>query len=316
MLQPFTLAGEMNSTRRTFLKSSLAVGACAALPGLAHALAAVARPYPIGLQLFTVRAQLPKDYEGTLAKIAAIGYQEVEAAGFFGHTAKSVKQIMARVGLRCVSAHYKLPDLLKSEAQILEYAQTLGLRYVVCSTPWSAHPARLAHYPGGIWAGIARAMTMDDWKWTAEQLQRLGERFHEAGLQFAYHTHFMAFAKHGDTDGFAVLMDGTTTEMVALELDCGWAVAAGQSPVELLQKYPKRIQMLHVKDMKPVRPGTPPWGYVPTELGRGTIDYAPILQAARKTAVKHVFVEQDDLDVPVWEALKIDYRVMAKIDRA
>jgi sugar phosphate isomerase/epimerase len=306
----------MNHSRRSFLKSSLAAGAWAASHGMAHALAAGARLYPIGLQLFTVRAQLPRDYEGTLAKIAALGYQEVEAAGFFGHSAAEVKRVMARVGLRCVSAHYALPDLLKSEQQILDYAHTLGLQYVVCASPWSAHPGHLIHYPGGAWNGLQHAMTLDDWKWTAEQLQRLGGQFHRAGIQLAYHTHTMGFEKHGDTDGFAVLMHETTTEMVALELDCGWAVAAGQNPVALLHRYPRRIQMLHVKDMKPARPGTPPWEYVPTELGHGTIDYAPILQAARKTAVKHVFVEQDDLDMPVWEALKVDERYMARIDRA
>lgn len=306
----------MTTSRRAFLKSSLAAAAWAASTGAAHALAPAVRPYPIGLQIFTVRNQLPKDFEGTLTKIAAIGYTEVEAAEFFGHSAAAVKRMMAQAGLKCVSAHYALPDLLKATPQIIDYAKTLGLRYVVCSSPWSPHPERLLDYPGGPWIGMQKAMTLDDWKWSAAQMQRIGELCHQAGLRFAYHTHTMGFEKHGNTTGFEILMRDTSLHTVAIELDCGWAVAAGQNPVELLHRHPQRIQMLHMKDMKKMPPGTPPWKFIPTELGRGTIDYQPIFDAARRTAVRHVFVEQDDIDVPLWEALKIDYRYMSRIDRA
>lgn len=306
----------MTANRRIFLKSSLAAAAWAASSGAARALAPASRPYPIGLQLFTVRNQMPKDFEGTLAKVAAIGYTEVEAAGFFGHPAAAVKRMMVQAGLKCVSAHYSLPSLLKATPQTIDYAKTLGLSYVVCSSPWSPHPEHLLKYPGGAWAGLQQAMTLDDWKWSAEQLQRIGEQFHKAGIQLAYHTHTMSFKKHGNTTGFELLLRDTSLRMVALELDCGWAVAAGQNPVQLLHTYPKRIQMLHLKDMKKMPPGTPPWKYIPTELGRGTINYQPILRAAMHTAVKHVFIEQDDIDVPIWEALRIDYRYMSRIDHA
>ncbi len=303
----------MTTTRRSFLQTGFAAVAWAGSSGPAHALAS--RPWPIGLQLFTVRNQLPKNFEGTLAKVAAIGYTQVEAAGFFGHPAAQVRHMMANAGLKCVSAHYPLPSLLKATPQTIDYAKTLGLSYLVCSSPWSPHPEKLLRYPGGAWAGLQHAMTLDDWKWSGEQMQRIGEECHHSGIQLAYHTHTMAFEKHGDTNGFHTLLASTTREMVALELDCGWAVAAGQNPVELLHMYPRRIQMLHVKDMKKMPPGTPPWNYIPTELGRGTIHYKPILDAAKHTSVKHVFVEQDDIDVPIWDALKIDYRYMSRIDR-
>lgn len=302
------------TSRRSFLQTGFAAAAWAASSSPAHALAP--RPWPIGLQLFTVRNQLPKNFAGTLAKIAAIGYTQVEAAGFFGHSATAVKSMMRQAGLSCVSAHYPLPNLLKATPRILDYAKTLGLSYLVCSSPWSPQPEKLLNYPGGAWAGLQHAMTLDDWKWSGEQMQRIGELCHRAGIQLAYHTHTMSFQKHGNTNGFHTLLANTTTEMVALELDCGWAIAAGQNPVDLLHLYPKRIQMLHVKDMKKMPPGTPPWNFIPTELGRGTIDYKPILDAARHASVKHVFVEQDDIDVPIWEALRIDYRYMNRIDRA
>lgn len=305
----------MNPSRRTFLKTSLAAGAWAGTRRLSSALTGEGRPFPIGLQLYTVRNELPKDYEGTLAKIAAIGYQDVEAAGYFGHTAAQVKQMMQRAGLRCVSSHYPLQQLVKSLPESLDFAHTAGLEYLVAASPWSGDPAHITGYPGGAWMGLEHAMTMDDWKWTAEHLQSIGERCKQAGIQLAYHSHTMSFQKHGDTNGFAVLMHATSPEVVALELDCGWAVAAGQNPVELLQQHAKRIQLLHVKDMKPTAPGTPPWEYVPTELGHGTIHYQPILDAARKAAVKYVFVEQDSIDMPIWDALKVDYDYMRRIDR-
>ena len=304
----------MTTSRRSFLKTGFATAVWAASSGSARA--AASRPWPIGLQLFTVRNQLKKDFAGTLAKVAAIGYTEVEAAGFFGHSAAQVKRMMQQAGLKCVSAHYPLPDLLKARPQTIDYAKALGLSYLVCSSPWSPQAEKLLKYPGGVWAGMQHAMTLDDWKWSGEQMQRIGEQCHRAGIQLAYHTHTMAFEKHGTTNGFHALLANTTTEMVALELDCGWAVAAGQNPIELLHTYPKRIQMLHVKDMKKMPPGTPPWKYIPTELGRGTIDYQPILDAAQHSGVKHVFVEQDDIDVPIWEALRIDYRYMSRVDRA
>jgi sugar phosphate isomerase/epimerase len=308
----------MNSTRRTFLKTSLVAGAWAAASrGMAGALAPHStRPLPIGLQLYSVRDVLPTDFEGTLRKLAALGYQEVEAAGFFGHSPADVKQMMASAGLRCVSAHYSLADLMKTTPQTIEYAQALGLRYLVCSSPWSANPDHLTHYPGGAWQGILHSMSLDDWQWSAEQFNRLGEQMHAAGIQFCYHNHTMEFQDHHGVTGYETLLTQTNPEHVKFELDCGWAIAAGQNPVELLHKHEGRIVMLHVKDMKPAAPGTAPAEHVATELGLGTINYRPILETAFHTGIRHMFVEQEGFDKPLWEALKIDYDYLNRIDRA
>jgi sugar phosphate isomerase/epimerase len=95
-----------------------------------------------------------------------------------------------------------------------------------------------------------------------------------------------------------------------MEMDCGWVVAGGGNPVELLTKYPTRFSMLHVKDLKAAEPGDEPRKRISTELGRGVIDYKPIFAAARKAAIRYSIVEQEDFDIPVFDALKIDYEFM------
>jgi sugar phosphate isomerase/epimerase len=290
-------------SRRAFLKTASASIACAGLYGNAPWLMANALGLPIGLQLYSVRNMLPKDYEGTLKQLAALGYQEVEAAGFFNHTAVDVKRAMNQAKLRCVSAHYSLKDLLGQLDATIQFGKTLGLDYIVCSSPWFKEPARVRD-PG---SGAAREwMTLDDWKWNAEQLNRVGEQINATGMNFAYHNHTPEFRSENGVMFYDELLRLTDPGKVAMELDCGWATVAGQKPADLLTRYRDRIKMLHIKDFK-LTPTTTPANAPPsTELGRGTIDYHPIFAAAKKADIKHVFVEQEEFDMPPMEALRID----------
>ncbi len=262
----------------------------------------------IGLQLFSVREDLVKDFPGTLKRVAAIGYREVEAAGFYNHSASDVKQMMADAGLHCVSAHYSLADLLKSTDATIAYAKTLGLEYVICSAPWAADPAHLANYPGGAWQGILHAMTLDDWKWNADQFNQMGCKMQEAGLKFGYHNHTMEFRTVNGSSGYRILLEDTDPRCVTLELDCGWAAAAGQDPAKLLRKYPGRFSMLHLKDLKPAAAGTEPSERISTEIGLGTVNFHTLFAAAKVSGVRHYFVEQEEFDKPAFTALTIDYR--------
>jgi len=293
-------------TRRSFLMTAASAAAIGAI-STRSLFAGEAAPQ-IGLQLYSVRADLPKDFAGTLKRVAAIGYREVEAAGFFNHSATDVKQMMADAGLHCVSAHYSLADLLKSTDSIIAYAKTLGLEYVVCSAPWAENPAHLENYPGGSWQGTLHAMTLDDWKWNADQFNQMGCKMQEAGLKFAYHNHTMGFRTENGTSGYRILLEDTDPRCVALELDCGWAAAAGQDPAKLLRKYPGRFAMLHIKDLKPATAGMEPSERISTVVGEGVIDYGPIFKAAEATGVRHYFVEQEEFDRPVFTALTLDYK--------
>jgi sugar phosphate isomerase/epimerase len=292
-------------SRRRFLTTAAVAAAASVIP--AHRLYAGESAPLIGLQLYTAREALAKDFPGTLKRIATIGYREVEAAGFFNHSAADVKRMMTDAGLRCVSAHYGLADLLKTADATIEYANRLGLEYVVCSSPWAKNPAHLENYPGGAWQGILHAMTLDDWRWSADQFNQIGRKMQKAGLKFGYHNHTMEFRDINGATGYQILLKDTDPHLVTLELDCGWAFAAGQNPAELMRRHRSRISMLHLKDMKPAPAGTAPDKRSPTEIGHGVVDFHQIFEAAKATGIRHSFVEQDDLDMPLFEALRTDF---------
>ena len=178
-------------SRRDFVTGAAACGA------LLRAGAAWGSPLglPLGLQLYSVREFLPKDYDGMLRQLGAMGYREVEAAGFFGHAAADVKRAMTQAGLRCVSAHYSLQQL-QSPDEIVAFARELGMEYIVCSSPLLRDPAKAK---GLSWVAGLEMMSADDWKWNADELNRIGARVRAAGMELGYHNHFIEFHEH---DGF------------------------------------------------------------------------------------------------------------------
>jgi sugar phosphate isomerase/epimerase len=258
---------------------------------------ALAAPWgrPVGLQLYSVREQLAKDYEGTLKQVGGIGYREVEAAGFYNRTAEQVKQAMADAQVKCVGAHYAYTALAPNVDKIIEFHKTLGCSSVVCA------------YPAHRDAAAKGEFTIDDLRWTIEQLNGIGERLRKEGLQLGYHNHTPEFVRENGVLAYDAMMAAADPKLITFEMDCGWVKVGGGDPVELLKKYPTRISLLHVKDFKPKADpnakGTPP----PAELGRGTIDYRPIFAAAKASNIKHIFVEQEGFDMPPMEALKVDY---------
>jgi len=290
-------------SRRTFLKTASASAIGATIWSSAPRLMANPLGLPLGLQLYSVRDVLPKDYEGTLRQLATLGYREVEAAGFFNHSASEVKQAMAQAGLNCVSAHYPLKDLLPKVDEVIQYGKDLGLKYIVCAAPMLKDASRVKD-PNS--RAARESMTLDDWRWNADQFNHIGERVSAAGMRFAYHNHTPEFRSENGVLFYDELMRATDPAKVSMELDCGWAVVAGQNPAALLTRYPKRIVMLHVKDFK-MTPASTPESHPPsTEMGHGTIDYHPIFEAAKKASIEHAFVEQEEFDMPEMEALKID----------
>ena len=291
------------TTRRTFLQTATATAVGAAVWNSMPRLMANPLGLPIGLQLYSVRDVLPKDYEGTLKKLSAIGYQEVEAAGFFDHTPKEVKAAMDNAGLSCVSAHYPLKNLLPKLDETVQYGKDLGLKYIVCSAPMLKDASKAKD---ATMSALKGEMTLDDWKWNAEQFNRIGEKVNAGGMKFAYHNHTPEFRSENGAMFYDELMRLTDPAKVHFEMDCGWVAVAGQNPTDLLNKYPTRIVMLHVKDFK-LGKGAHPLPEPPsTEMGHGVIDYHPIFAAAKKAKIEHAFVEQEEFDIAEMDALKMD----------
>ncbi|MFP5227441.1 MAG: sugar phosphate isomerase/epimerase family protein [Acidobacteriota bacterium] len=289
-------------SRREFV---VGAAACAAMLGTRTSWAS-ALGLPVGLQLYSAREFLPKDFQGTLDQLGAMGYQECEGAGFYGHSAADVKAAMAKAGLHCVSAHYSM-QALQGLDEILSYGKALGLEYIVCSSP-AAHGVAPAQGKG--WAAALEGMSQDGWKWNADQLNAIGKRVRAEGMKFGYHNHYIEFHEHDGFLPYDVLLHETDPKLVDMEMDCGWVVIGGHKPQEYLTRYPERYAMLHIKEFKLAgwKPGEEP---VSTELGHGSIDYKSIFAAAKKAPIRHVFVEQEQFpDMPGMEALKVDAQWM------
>lgn len=280
-------------TRRQFARLSAAAFAAAATR-------AQARPLhlPIGLQLYSVRNLLPNNFDGTLAQVRAAGYTVVEAAGYFNRTAQQFRQSMDQAGLRCVSAHYTLSLFQTQLDELLDYAHALGLEYMVCSSSGGVHRD----------PNVKGAPTLDDWRYIAGEFNRIGEKVKSAGITFGVHNHTPEFATIDGTLVYDELLRLTDPKFVVFEMDSGWVVASGHDPVTYLRKFPQRFRLMHVKDMMKGANGQ----MHATELGRGSIDYAPILRAA--TALRYYFIEQEEFDIDPIQALRIDAEYMRKLN--
>jgi len=276
-------------SRRIFLKSAAALAACTAFRVDAHPL-----HLPIGLQLYSVRNLLPKDFDGTLSQVRAAGYTVVEAAGYYDRSAKEFRQSMDKAGLRCVSTHHTLKQLTTEFDRWSEYAQELGLEYMVCSSSGGMHRN----------PGATGAPTLDDWRWIAGEFNHVGEKVKAAGMTFGVHNHTPEFAVIDGTLVYDELLRLTDPKYVVFEMDSGWVAASGHDPVTFLRRAPQRFLLMHVKDMIKGSNGE----MHATELGRGDLHYARILRAA--TALKYYFIEQEEFDIDPMEALRIDANYM------
>ena len=280
-------------SRRSFLKATGAVAACAAVSRLD----AERLRLPIGLQLYSVREQLPKDFAGTLAQVRSAGYTEVEAAGYFDRSAADFRQAMDAAGLRCVSTHHPLSVLETQLGQWLDYGHKLGVEYIVCSSSGGMHRDPAAK----------GSPTLDDWRWIADELNRIGEKVKAAGMILGLHNHVPEFAVIDGVLVYDELLRLTDPKLVVFEMDCGWVYASGHNPVDYLSKTPERFPLMHVKDMT-----LGAKGMHSTEMGRGKIDYVPILRAA--TGLKHYFIEQEEFDIDPVQALRIDAEYIRNLE--
>ncbi len=218
--------------RRTFIETSVAAAAVyAAWPSWAAETTHQIKR--VGLQLYTVRSEMPKDFEGTIAKVAATGYKEVEFAGYFKHSPKDVRAILDKNGLTAPSAHIAYDVVESKWPETLEASHIVGHKYIVC--PWLDEKQRNA----------------DGWKRAAELFNKAGEASQKAGIQFCYHNHSFEFAPDATLGGklaYDTLLEETDPKFVKMEMDLCWISVAGKDPVSYFEKYPGRFPLVHVKD--------------------------------------------------------------------
>jgi sugar phosphate isomerase/epimerase len=302
--------------RREFLRGAVTAAALATTGGDISQLQANPLGLPIGLQLYTVRVELAKDFKGTLAQVAAIGYQEVEVTPFYHQKPAELKQAIEAAGLKAPSGHCGAEQLAGDVGALITSFREAGLQYMICSFPASrpgkAQPmSRVAGKPH------EPSFDADDYRWMAEIFNRTGEKCQQAGLQFGYHAHNLDFKTFDDQPALDQLMHNTDPKLVQLELDCYWVARAGRDPVDYLKRYAGRVPLLHIKDMKAgLKPTTSiveggDHGFI--EVGRGSIEWKQIFAAAREAGVKHYFVEQDTCDGPPMESARISYQFLKEL---
>ena len=283
--------------RRDFIRGTAAGAATiAAAADLTRNL--FANPYgkPIGLQLYTVRDQLEKDVPGTLKKVAAIGYKEVEIYDLYGMSPAQFTKLLKDNGLVGVSHHFLLKDEQTHWEKSVAEARELGVKYMVHAI--LDPPER---------------KSLDDYKRHVELFNKIAEQTHQAGMQFCYHNHDFEFQKFDGITVLDYLLKHLDPHLVQFEMDCFWVTHAGQDPVALMKQHPGRFPLLHIKDLKA---GIPPstefdarMGLF-TEVGKGTIDWKRIFAAAPQGGMKHFFVEQDYCEVPPLESIKVSYEYL------
>lgn len=226
---------------------------------------------PLGAQLYTVRAELERDFDGTLRQVRGIGYEEVEFAGYFGRSPRQVRDALARHGLAAPAAHTGLEEMESDWSRTLAAASEIGHGFLVLP-----------------WIDAARRRTLDDWRRLAALLSGAGEAARAAGIRVAYHNHDYEFAAIDGTVPIDLLLAETEPDLVAFELDVYWMAKAGRDPVEWLASRPARVELLHLKDTA----GPPDHAMV--DVGAGVTGWARLLAAAKAAGVRHMFVEHDE----------------------
>jgi sugar phosphate isomerase/epimerase len=282
--------GDRRSFLVTLARAALGAAALPYLRGTALASEPPRRRVPIGLQLYTLRALMAQDFDGTLASVAKIGYREVEFAGYFGRTPLQVRDALRRHGLAAPSTHLALPASDDAWARALDDAVAIG-------HAWAVIP----------WLDASLRRTPDDWSRFAARLDTLGARARQAGLRLAYHNHDFEFSRGPDgRPYFDQLLATTDRTQVDFEMDVYWVTKAGGDPLDYLHRYPGRFPLLHLKDAT----AAPERGMA--DVGRGTIDFARILSVAGGEGLRHAFVERDEAPDPLASA-RASYRYLSTL---
>lgn len=287
-------------------RSFLTFAALAATAPLASRLCAAGRSAfaddhpPIGIQLYMLAADLDADFDGTLRRVASIGYQTVELAGLHGRTPKEMRAALDRAGLICRSAHIPAEQTggklsLENTGAVAEMAHAIGITNIVMPVflfPKDFRPP-VGATPIDAFRAAGRALRPDDYKRLSAFLNERGEAFAAEGLMISYHNHNFEFAPQGETTGYDILLAETDPRLVAFELDVGWAEAAGINTTRLLRAHPKRFTQIHIKDIRASTKVNYDFRQDPIEVGSGIIDWPHILPVALEAGVRGLYVEQE-----------------------
>jgi sugar phosphate isomerase/epimerase len=280
--------------RRLFLRG---MGLLTATLAVSPPTWALAKKKEMGLQLWTVNAALNHDFDGTLEKIAKIGYTFLETAvydkgqrTFYGRKPADFRKKIESLGMRLLSGHSVFNP--SEAAAVFEDAASAGMSYMLCSSI----PENLRK-------------TADDYRKLADQYNIIGETSVKHGIKFGYHNHSFEFEDKEGQMPYEILLAGTNPKTVTFEMDIAWLIAAKKDPAYFFNKYPGRFQLLHVKDLDLATGNVKP-------IGQGDIDFNSIFKMKHKAGVKHYFVELNSADPNVFENIKTSFQYLMEAKKA
>lgn len=299
------------TNRRKFIRqsSTIAIGSLI-FPGILRS-TLFAQTRPIGLQLYTLGNLMTTDAKGTLQKLAAIGYKELESAGsqkgnFYGYEPKEFAAMVKDMGMHWRSAHVGGAPF--SPEQIMKMAKTAadsariqkmleGFKKMPKSKNLKENYQELADQAaeGGLSYLVCSSIpvnTLDEIKTAVDVFSKAGEACKKNGVQFAYHNHTTEFDTVEGHRPFDYILSNTSKDLVKMELDLAWATKAKQDPIELFQMHPGRFPLWHVKDLNKET-------QMPAEVGTGIVDFRRIFANSSKSGMKYFFVEQDQAPQPL-----------------
>ncbi|MVM31011.1 TIM barrel protein [Spirosoma sp. HMF4905] len=238
------------------------------------------KPAPVGLQLYSFRTQFAQDVPGTMAKVKQMGFREAEIAGTYGLSLPDFRKLLDQNGIKAISTGASFEDLDSNVPKIIAEAKALGVKYIVCT--WIPH--------------AGDAFTIQDADRAIDVFNTAGKLLAGNDLTLCYHNHGYEFQTYKDGTFFDYLVENLDPKSVNFEMDVFWVKSPGYDPVALLQKYHKRFLLMHLKDRKPGTPDSQT-GHSDVEsnvvLGKGDVGIAAIMKQAKKSGVKHFFIEDE-----------------------
>ena len=281
-------------TRRFFLKTSAAIAAMSVMPsGFASVLAG--KEKAIGVQLYSVREDLQKDFDGTMKALVRIGYKRMEAAGyqdgkFYGKTPAEMKRYLADLDARMVGSHTGSGLLADNDTKGWDFWKKNAADTAEVGCKWIVQ----AGYPSG------DIKTLSDVKRLADQFNKCGEIAKANGLRFAFHNHVDEFHELEGKIPFDVLIEHTDKELVTFQIDTAQVVLGGFQCHDYVNRYPGRFANWHLKDADKNGKGS-------TEMGKGLVDFEALFAVAEKAGLEDYFIEQESYNMTPLEAMKYDY---------
>jgi sugar phosphate isomerase/epimerase len=237
---------------------------------------------PVAVQMFTLREECEKDFAGTLKKVADLGFDGVEFAGYGGLSVQEVKGLLDELGLKAAASHVPLDQLQNNLVQVIEDQKTLGSKYVVC--PFLLPDQRTEEHYQALITFLGQA----------------GEACHRAGITLCYHNHDFELERLKDGRmALEAIFDDTNPSHVQTELDVYWLTKAGENPTDWINRYKGRTPLVHLKDM------TTDDEQFFAELGTGGVDIEAVLAKGEETNVEWWVVEQDVSRRTPLESIKI-----------